>query len=600
VPTRTVPVHDPVDHRSYQPAGWTTEGEIDMGHRIRRAALVAGVLGLLAACSSDGDDTVADSTAGTADTTATADTATTDGATADTSAVTTGDTSGAVAGSGGSFSVNISEPAAIDPALASEVEGAQVIRLLFETLVSLSPDLEVVPGVATEWSVADDEVTWTFQLDPTATFSDGTPVDAADFVFAFARSADPDLAAPASYQGGPIEGWDAVMTAEASGAIGDEPVSGVTAIDDHTLQIVTNQPFALLPKLLTYPVFAPIPSELADDADALAAFGEQPIGNGPYQMDGAWAHNEGITVVRSPSFHGTPGIPDRIEFRIYSDMLTSYRDFQAGTLDIVRGIPPEEYQNALSEYGERVLRTSIASLFYIGLPVARAPFDDLDFRMALSMSIDREALVERVLQGASDVATGMVPPQVPGALQEACEACVFDLDAAKDHFAASGVEPGTTIVLYDIADDGQDVIEFLTNTWKDAFDLDVEVRSFEFAQFLEETAADKVEGPFELGWVWDYPSGYSILQPLFATGTGANNLSYSNAEFDDLMAQVEVATDDAAASDLLGQAQAIVEADLPLIPLTFASDLGVINERVGDVQVDAGALWRLELVTVTD
>lgn len=565
-----------------------------MRHRIRTAALVAGVAGLLAACSSDGD--TAATTAGTA-AVAADDTAAPEGSSATTDAAPAVSDAPA-GGGGGSFSVSISEPAAIDPALASEVEGAQVIRLMFETLVTLSPDLEVVPGVATDWSVADDGVTWTFTLDPVAVFSDGSPVDAGDFVFAFARAADPDLAAPAAYQGGQIAGWDDVLGGEASGSIGDQPVSGVTAVDDHTVQIVTTTPFALLPKLLTYPVFAPIPSELAGDADALAAFGEQPIGNGPYMMNEPWAHNESITVVRNPEFRGAPGIADEIDFRIYSEVLTAYRDFQAGSLDIVRGIPPEEYQNAVVEYGDRVLRTSTASLFYIGLPVGRAPFDDLDFRTALSMSIDREALVERVLQGATDVATGMVPTQVPGALQQACEACVFDLAAAQEHFAASGVAPGTKIVLYDIADDGQDVIEFLVNTWKDAFGLDIEVRSFEFAQYLDETAADTVEGAFELGWVWDYPSGYSILQPLFATDSGANNLSYSNPEFDALMAKVEVATDDTEASDLLGQAQAIVEAELPLIPLTFASDLGVVGERLGDVHVDAGALWRLELVTV--
>jgi len=549
------------------------------------------MVGLLGACSD------ADTTTDNADTTTNSETNTTGDSAGSTSVASTDDPA---ATTGGSFSVSISEPAAIDPALASEVEGTQVMRLLFEPLVKLSADLEVEPGVATDWSVADDGVTWTFTLDPAATFSDGSAVDAGDFLFAFARSADPDLAAPASYQGGPISGWEDVMGGEASGAIGDQPVSGITAIDDHTLRIVTTEPFSLLPKLLTYPVFSPIPSELADEADALAAFGEQPVGNGPYMMTEPWAHNESITVVRNPQYQGTPGAAQQIDFRIYSEILTAYRDFQSGTLDIVRGIPPEEYQNAVTEYGDRLYRTSMASLFYIGLPVAKAPFDNLDFRMALSMSIDREALVERVLQGATDIATGMVPTQVPGALQEACEACVFDLAAAKERFAASGVSPGTKIVLYDIADDGQDVIEFLVNTWRDAFELDVEVRSFEFAQFLDETATDKVEGAFELGWVWDYPSGYSILQPLFASDSGANNLSYANAEFDALMAEVEVSADDKAAVDLLGRAQAIVEADLPLIPLTFASDLGVVGERIGGVKVDAGGMWRLELVTAAD
>jgi oligopeptide transport system substrate-binding protein len=204
-----------------------------------------------------------------------------------------------------------------------------------------------------------------------------------------------------------------------------------------------------------------------------------------------------------------------------------------------------------------------------------------------------------VQQGAVESAGSYVPPQVPGASDTACEACVYDLELAQEHFAASGVEPGTTIVLYDIADDGQAVIEFLTNTWADAFGLEIEVRSFEFAQFLEETAADKVEGPFELGWVWDYPSGYSMLQPLFASGSGANNLSYASEEFDALMTQIETSTDPAEVPGLLNEAEQVVLADLPMLPLSFGRETTVHAERISGLQVDAGALYRLELVTVT-
>lgn len=566
-------------------------------HRSLAACTVVLALAL-AACSDDSGDSSAASDAPAAASTVASD-ATEPASDATEPASDATEPATDPAGSGGSFSVSISEPSALDPALAQEVEGAQVVRLLFTTLTTLTPELELVPGVATEWSVADDGVTWTFELDPAATFSDGTTVDAGDFVYAIARTADPDLAAPAAYQGYPITGWADVLEAEASGAVGDVPVAGVTAVDDDTLQIVTDEPFSLLPMLLTYPVFAPVPSELADDPAAAEAFAEQPVGNGPYVMAEPWQHNESITVVRNDSFAGPAGVADEIEFRIYSDLLTAYRDYQAGSLDIVRGLPPEEFQAAKDTYGELFFQTPLAALNYIGLPVGRAPFDNVDFRMALSLSIDREALVDRVLQGAVESAGSYVPPQVPGASDTACEACVYDLELAQEHFAASGVEPGTTIVLYDIADDGQAVIEFLTNTWADAFGLEIEVRSFEFAQFLEETAADKVEGPFELGWVWDYPSGYSMLQPLFASGSGANNLSYASEEFDALMTQIETSTDPAEVPGLLNEAEQVVLADLPMLPLSFGRETTVHAERISGLEVDAGALYRLELVTVT-
>lgn len=574
----------------------------------RALALVAAVGLLLSACADDGTDGESSADAGTiagSDATTDADPgpSTSEAAGADTQpdpGDDTATTSEADASEGGSFSVSISEPSALDPALAQELEGAQVTRLLFQTLTSLNPDFELQPGAATEWSVADDGVTWTFALNPDAVFSDGSPVDADDFVYAFARTADPDLAAPASYQGYPISGWADVLEAEASGAVGDVPVAGVTAIDDHTLEIVTEAPFSLLPLLLTYPVFAPVPSEMRGDADAESAFAEQPIGNGPYAMSEPWQHNESITVVRNDSFAGPAGKTARIDFRIYSDLLTSYRDYQAGSLDIARGIPPEELQSASDEYGELVIRTPMAALGYIGYPMDRAPFDNADFRKALSLAVDREALAERVLQGGSDPAGGYVPPQVPGARTEPCDVCVYDEALAQEYFEKSGVEPGTSIVLYDISDDGQASIEFLVNAWTEQFGLEIEVRSFEFAQFLEETAAGVAEGPFELGWVWDYPSGYSILQPLFATVSGANNLSYSNPAFDELMTRIETSTEPDEVAALLAEAEELVLADMPMIPLTFGTDVAAVSGRTSGLVVDAGGLHRLELVEVAD
>ena len=480
------------------------------------------------------------------------------------------------------------------------MEGAQVTLLLFETLVTLSPDLELTPGVATDWGVGDDGVTWTFNLDPAATYSDGRPVVASDFAFAFARSADPDLASPAAYQGLPIDGWADVNEAEPNGEVGDTPISGVTAVDDHTLTVVTDGPFSLLPKVLTYPIFAPIAPDYVDTPDKAAAFADRPTGNGMYAMSGPWEHNVGITVVRNPSFHGTPGVADQIEFKIYSDQATAYRDFEAGNVDIARNIPPELIGPALSDHPDEFLETQTAILGYIGFPTSVAPFDNPDIRTAFSLAIDREAIAERVYSGTQSPATGMVPMQVPGALQETCDACTYDPDRAKALFEAAGGVPGNSIVVYDISDDGQEDLDPVLNSWRDLFGIDIEVRSFEFAQYFDETAADKVAGPFELGWVWDYPSGYSFLSPLFESTSGVNNFGYANADFDAELAKVRTAKDEESGLPFLAEAQRIVESEMPLAPVLFANDLGVYAPKLSNVVVDAGAIWRLHLISVNE
>jgi ABC-type transport system substrate-binding protein len=242
-----------------------------------------------------------------------------------------------------------------------------------------------------------------------------------------------------------------------------------------------------------------------------------------------WEHNERITVERNTRFHGTPGIVEQIEIRIYSDTETSYREFRADNLDIARLVPAEHIAEA-RELGDRFLSTPIAALTYIGFPTALAPFDDVDLRRALSLAIDREAISERVYQGAFAPANGVVPSAAPGALSETCEYCVFDAERAKELFEKAGGASGDTYVLYDISDDGQEFLEPIINSWRDVLGVEVEVRSFEFAQYLEETAPDALEGPFELGWVWDYPSGYSILSPLFRSDSGTNNLGWANED----------------------------------------------------------------------
>ena len=388
--------------------------------------------------------------------------------------------------------------------------------------------------------------------------------------------------------------------AEPSGEVGDTPISGVTAVDDHTLTVVTDGPFALLPKVLTYPIFAPIAADYVDTPDKAAAFADRPVGNGMYVMSGSWEHNVGITVERNPSFHGTPGIADQIEFKIYSDAATAYRDFEAGNVDIARNIPPELIVPAMSDHPDEFLKTQTASLGYIGFPTTVAPFDNPDIRKAFSLAIDREAIAERVTSGTQSPATGMVPKQVPGALQETCDACTYDPDRAKELFDAAGGVPGNSIVVYDISDNGQEDLDPVLNSWRDLFGIEIEVRSFEFAQYLDETAADKVAGPFELGWVWDYPSGYSFLSPLFESTSGVNNLGYANAEYDAALAKVRVAKDEESGLTFLAEAQRIVESEMPLAPVLFANDLGVHAPKLTNILVDAGAIWRLELIDVNE
>lgn len=501
---------------------------------------------------------------------------------------------------GRQFSVGIGEPPAIDPGLIQDIEGGNVTRLLFVPLVRLDTELEVVPGVAKEWSVADDGVTWTFELDPDAVYSNGRPVVADDFVHAFARFADPDFEAVSAYQGLPIAGWADVNGAEPSGKIGDVDVAGVTAVDDSTLTITTEAPFGLLPKVLTYVAFSPVPRDFVADDESAASFVESPVGNGPYKMAEPWDHGKSISLVRNPNFAGEAGVADAITFQIYSDSESQFAAFEAGDLDIARGLTSDTLATVQANYADRFVSTASGSLTYIGFPTNIAPYDNPDIRRALSLAIDRDAIATGVFASTQRSATGMVPSQVPGALQETCDACTFDPVLAKQLWDAAGGLPGNTMVMYDISDDGSEGLDPILTSWRATFGIEIEVRSFEFGEYLDETARGKPVGPFELGWVWDYPSGYSFLSPLFESTSEVNNLLWSNPEFDALLESARTAATEKEGLPFLTQAQSLVEEEMPLTPILFANDLGVYSEHVSDILVDASGMWRLEMVDIAD
>ncbi len=541
---------------------------------MKRASVFVAVLALVIASCDGGAD----------DTTTTADT----GGTTETTAA---------GAAGGAISVGIVEPFALDPVNTADNQAFQVTRLLFDGLTDVTPDQEVVPAVATSWD-SPDNVVWTFTLRDDVTFSNGRTVTAGDFVYAWNRVANPESASEVAYHGLPIEGWGDVMDGAAT------EISGVVAIDDQTLEVTLLEPFAFFPKVLSHPVFSPVPAEELDTEEKAAAFADQPIGNGPYLMAGPWEHNVGIPLAKNDGYYGTPGNPSEIEFRIYSGADPMYRDVQANNLDIgFMAVTPALLSSAREEFGDRLLEVPVGAVNFLGIPVATPPFDNPDIARALSMAIDREAIAERIHQGSVTPARGLVPPQALGAVADACDGfCTYDPDAAKELYDAAGGIPEGSVLLYYASGAGQeDEIEVIANAWRTTFGLEVDIAADEFAPYL-----DQLYGPgvgdriYYGGWIWDYPSSHSFLSPLLESTSFDNLAPWINEEFDGLLAEARAAADEEAGLPALEQAQRIAGNELPLIPIYFASDISVHGERVGNVFEGADGIMRLENVTVNN
>jgi len=275
---------------------------------------------------------------------------------------------------GGSFRMNLTEPEnLLVPTNTNESSGGDVLQTLFSTLVDYDQDLNLVNLVA-ESITSEDSTTWTITLNDW-TFHDGTPVTASSFVDAWNFGANAANAQENSTFFASIEGFDLVNPSPPEGSTEVPTVdptatlSGLTVVDDKTFTVTLASPFPQFPLTLRYYAFAPLPPSFFDDPDA---FGEAPIGNGPFTF-GEWVHDDSITVNRWDEYPGEPAKAAGIEFVIYLELETAYRDMIDGNLDVMDSIPAEQIANAETDFPGRFLETPNANFTYLGVPLYQFP-----------------------------------------------------------------------------------------------------------------------------------------------------------------------------------------------------------------------------------
>src|SRR3954471_14434187 len=233
---------------------------------------------------------------------------------------------------GGSFSVANCEPAtSLIPSNNYESCGTQVYEVLWEPLMTFDADNNLIPDQAESVAASSDGLTYTIKLKSGYTFHDGTPVDAQSYVDAWNYAADCTNGYLLNSFFDKIVGYGALNPSDCKNLTTHE-LSGLKVQDDTTFDVKLSAPFSQFPVTLTFDAYDPLPKAFFDDPDA---FNEQPIGDGPYMMDGKWKHDDTINVVRYPDYAGTPGNADKIELREYTvGGNASWNDFQGGNVDL--------------------------------------------------------------------------------------------------------------------------------------------------------------------------------------------------------------------------------------------------------------------------
>ncbi len=483
------------------------------------------------------------------------------------------------------ITVNNTEPQnPLVPTNTNEVGGGLVLQNIFAGLVYYDAEGAVHNDVA-ESIETEDAQTYTIKIREGLTFTNGDPVDAASFVDAWNYGAALDNAQLSSYFFESIEGFSY-----------DENVpelSGLEVVDDTTFTVTLKQPESDFPLRLGYTAYFPVPASAWDDIEA---FGENPIGNGPYMLDGegAWAHNERIDLVTNPDYDGPRAAQNGgVDMILYASTDAAYADLQGGNLDVIQEIPDSALQTFESEFEGRTVNQPAAANATITIPERLAHFAGEEGKLrraAISHAIDRDEVTEVIFNGTRTPAQDFTSPVIDGYSEDipGSEVLDFDADLAKDLWAqADAIAPwsGAFEIAYNADGPNQGWVDAIANQLKNNLGIEAAGAPVPTFQELRTSVTDRtIATAFRTGWQFDYPSMFNGLGPIFGTGAGSNDGDYSNPEFDALLDEGASATEVEAGIEKFQQAQEILFEDLPAIPLWYTNGMGAWGEQVDNVQ----------------
>ena len=507
-----------------------------------------------------------------------------------------GDNGSGAADADAIITTNGSEPEnPLIPTNTNEVGGGKILDEIFAGLIYYDADGKPVNDVAEEITTEDPQ-NITVKIREGLKFTDGEEVTADNFIKAWNYGAQAENAQLSGYFFEDIEGFindpgDAANPDDdIFGAQGD--MSGLQQVDDYTFTIKLNKPASDFALRLGYSAFYPLPDAAFEDMEA---FGQNPIGNGPYKIDGddAWQHDVQIDLVRNDDYDGgRKAVNGGLTIKFYATQEAAYADLQGGDVDVIDAIPTGSLQVFQDELGDRAVNqpSAVFQSFTIGqfLPHFSGEEGQLR-RQALSMAINREEITETIFSGTRTPASDFTSPVIDGWSDSVpgSEVLEYNPDEAKKLWAeADAISPweGDFKIAYN-SDGGHDAwVDAVSNSIKNTLGIEASGDPYPTFQDLRTKINDRtITTAARSGWQADYPGLYNFLGPLYATGAGSNDGDYSNPEFDDLI-KAGISNPDADAQiDDFTKAQEVLFKDLPAIPLWYSNVTGGFSESVDNV-----------------
>jgi oligopeptide transport system substrate-binding protein len=477
------------------------------------------------------------------------------------------------------------DPETLDPQKTSGTNESKVLRDLFEGLVAHDAMGKLIPGVAQSWDVSGDGKTYTFHLRPNAKWSNGDPLQAADFVFSFRRLLTPETAARYASLYYPILAAEKMH--KRLGAGPDD--LGVEASDSQTLMIRLERSTPYFLEILALQAAYPLhPGNVRMNGSDFVRPGVL-ISNGAYTLFEN-IPNSHVVLKKNREYYDADSVQiDAVYYHPVKDVTAGVRRFLASELHSVSDFPTDQYKSLRNKLGGQVSVAPSLGTYYLAFNTQKQPFSDSRIRNALSMVIDREFLSETIWSGTMLPAYSFIPPGI-GNYGQPAEAAYKTItliereEAARQLLRDAGYGPGlralNVSLRYNESDNNRRTMVAIADMWKNALGINTTIINSDTTAHFSHL---RNGGDFDVargGWIADYSDPQNFLFLFQSDNLGLNYSRYRNPEFDDLIRRAADQTDLAVRAQLLHTADTIIARDVPYVPLLFYAHRNLISTKL--------------------
>lgn len=477
---------------------------------------------------------------------------------------------------------NDTDPKSLDHHKTSTIAESNISRDLYEGLISKDAAGNMIPGVAEKWQISDDGLKYTFYLRTNAKWSNGDPVTARDFVYAYQRFQNPATAAEYANILYPIKNAQAIN----KGAGKPEEI-GAKAIDDHTLEITLEGPTPYFLELLTHQTAYPIHKASVEKfGDAFTKPGNM-VTNGAYMLD-AFTPNDKLVLKKNPNFHDAANVRiDVVNYIPFEDRANCLRRFEAGEVLSCSDLPAEQMDYMREKLGKQVHIAPYLGVYYLPIKGKEgSPLRDPRVRQAISMVIDRDFLAKEIWHGTMLPGYSFVPPGInnydnPVYLDYKDEDILDREDKAKALLEEAGVKPNSLTVelRYNTSENNKNTMTALADMLKNLgiASTMVEMEGTGYFDYMKD------DGAFDIaraGWLGDYSDPQNFLFLYESDNLGFNYARWKNADYDALMEKAEKTVDLKERAGILRQAEELFLKELPVIPILYYSSHSLVSDRL--------------------